>query len=49
MNRIEDEGAKSVSESLMINSSLTILYLEGDEKIRNEMKKRKEMKNEEDD
>ena len=35
-NGIGDEGAKRISESLKINTSLTELNLEGDEKIRNE-------------
>ena len=35
-NRIEKEGAKSLSESLMINTSLTELDLGCDEKIWNE-------------
>ena len=35
-NQIGDEGAKRISESLKINTSLTSLDLEGDEKIRNE-------------
>ena len=32
-NEIGDEGAKSISEALKINTSLTILNLRGDEKI----------------
>ena len=32
-NQIGDEGAKAVSESLRINTSLTSLNLSGDEKI----------------
>ena len=39
-NGIETEGAKSLSESLKINTSLTELDLGGDEKIRNERMKR---------
>ena len=35
-NQIGDEGAKSISESLKINTSLTTLYLWSDEKIWNE-------------
>ena len=35
-NQIGNEGAKSVSESLKINTSLTTLNLGSDEKIRNE-------------
>ena len=35
-NYIGDEGAKRISESLKINTSLTKLNLRGDEKIRNE-------------
>ena len=41
-NDIGDEGAKAISESLKINTSLTELNLWSDEKIRNE----KESKNE---
>ena len=41
-NGIGDEGAKTISESLKINTSLTELDLGGDEKIRNE-KERKEI------
>ena len=40
-NKIGYEGAKTISESLKINTSLTSLGLSGDEKIRNE-KQRKE-------
>ena len=40
-NGIGDEGAKAVSESLKINTSLTTLDLERDEKIRNEKERRK--------
>ena len=36
VNQMGDEGAKTISESLKINTSLTELNLEGDEKIRNE-------------
>ena len=36
MNGIGTEGAKAISESLKINTSLTYLNLSGDEKIRNE-------------
>ena len=32
-NKIGYEGAKSISESLKINTSLTLLFLNGDEKI----------------
>ena len=35
-NQIGDEGAKTISESLKINTSLTSLDLRCDEKIRNE-------------
>ena len=35
-NQIGDEGAKRISESLKINTSLTELNLESDEKIWNE-------------
>ena len=35
-NQIGDEGAKAISESLKINTSLTSLDLRCDEKIRNE-------------
>ena len=34
-NQIGDEGAKSLSESLKINTSLTQLHLGSDEMIRN--------------
>ena len=40
-NEIGDEGAKAISESLKINTSLTSLDLRCDEKIRNEKKKEK--------
>ena len=40
-NEIGDEGAKTISESLKINTSLTSLNLRCDEKIRNEKKKEK--------
>ena len=45
-NEIGNEGAKRISESLKINTSLTELYLNGDEKIRKEEErtKWKEMK-----
>ena len=33
-NQIRNEGAKTISESLKINTSLTSLYLWSDEKIR---------------
>ena len=46
-NGIGDEGAKSISESLKINTSLTELYLWGEEKIANE-KERRNKKNEKD-
>ena len=36
VNEIGDEGAKRISESLKINTSLTELDLRCDEKIRNE-------------
>ena len=36
-NEIGDEGAKSISESLKINTSLTTLDLGGDEKKWNEI------------
>ena len=35
-NFVGSEGAKSISESLTINTSLTELQLEGDEKIYND-------------
>ena len=35
-NEIGDEGAKRISESLKINTSLTTLDLRSNEKIRNE-------------
>ena len=44
VNKIGDEGAKTISESLMINTSLTALYLRGDEKIWNEKERRNEKK-----
>ena len=43
-NKIGYEGAKTISESLKINTSLTSLNLRGDEKIRNEKERRNEMK-----
>ena len=45
-NQMGDEGAKRISESLKINTSLTILHLDSDEEIRNEKRKSimKEMK-----
>ena len=39
-NEIGDEGAKTISESLKINTSLTSLDLRCDEKIRKKKKKR---------
>ena len=39
--RIGDEGAKTISESLKINTSLTKLNLGSDEKIWNEKEKMK--------
>ena len=39
-NQIGSEGAKTIRESLKINTSLTTLDLYGDEKIRNEEVKR---------
>ena len=42
-NYIRNEGAKALSESLKINTSLTSLRLYSDKKIRNE-KEREEMK-----
>ena len=41
VNQIGFEGAKTISESLKINTSLTELYLGGDEKIRNEKERTK--------
>ena len=41
-NQIGDEGAKTISESLKINTSLTKLSLESDEKIRSKKEKRNE-------
>ena len=35
---IKDEGAKKISEALMINTTLTKLDLEGDDKIYNKQK-----------
>ena len=43
VNEIGDEGAKAISESLKINTSLTELNLYGDEKIR-KCKREKKMK-----
>ena len=43
-NEIGVEGAKSISESLKINTSLTKLDLSCDEKKRYEMKERRERK-----
>ena len=40
-NKIGYEGAKTISESLKINTSLTKLNLKGDKKIRNENEKMK--------
>ena len=40
-NEIGYEGAKTISESLKINTSLTKLILGSDEKIRNEKEKMK--------
>ena len=47
-NEIGNEGAKSIAESLKINTSLTELYLHRDGKIRYEKERRYEgkMKNE---
>ena len=41
-NQIGYEGAKTISESLKINTSLTELSLGGDEKIWNEKERRNE-------
>ena len=46
VNQIGDEGAKTISESLKINTSLTTLYLWGDDKIRNENERWNEKWNE---
>ena len=35
-NSIGNEGAKSIGDSLKINTSLTVLNLDSDERIRNE-------------
>ena len=35
-NRIGNKGAKAIGDSLMINTSLTALYLDGDERIKRE-------------
>ena len=43
-NEIGNEGAQAISETLKINTSLTKLNLGGDEKIRNEKERKKEMK-----
>ena len=45
-NQIGDEGAKRISETLKINTSLTELDLWGDEKIRNEKQRIKMKRNE---
>ena len=47
MNEIGDEGAKTISESLKINTSLTSLDLGSDEKIRNENERIEMKRNEE--
>ena len=39
-NQIGDEGTKTISESMKINTSLTILDLGSDEKIWNEIERR---------
>ena len=44
-NGIGTEGAETISESLKINTSLTELYLGGDDKIRNEKRMKKEIMN----
>ena len=41
-NEIGVEGGKTISETLKINTSLTELYLGGDEKIWNEKERRNE-------
>ena len=41
-NQIGDEGAKSISESLRINTSLTKLNLLSDQKIWNEKREKNE-------
>ena len=46
VNKIGNEGAKTISESLKINTSLTTLNLESDEKVRNEMREEMKKKNE---
>ena len=43
-NQIGSEGAKTISESLKINTSLTFLDLRSEEKIRNEKERRNEKK-----
>ena len=43
-NRIGIEGAKTLSESLKINASLTTLNLGGDEKRRNKREEKEKMK-----
>ena len=45
-NEIGDEGAKRISESLKINTSLTELYLGREEKIRKEKRENKMKRNE---
>ena len=41
-NQIGNEGVKRISESLKINTSLTELNLDRDEKKRNEMKEERD-------
>ena len=41
-NKIGNEGVKRISESLKINTSLTELNLDRDEKKRNEMKEERD-------
>ena len=46
-NQIGSEGAKTISESLKINTSLTELNLRSDEKIRNKNERIEMIRNEE--
>ena len=43
-NRIGDEGAMKISESLKVNTTLTQLYLEGNESQMKKIKHDNEMK-----
>ena len=43
-NKIGESGGMKIGEALMTNSTLTALYLDGDDKDRKWKKKRKEKK-----